>query len=82
MGLLVSARWVIGEELARGELVPLLPGYEVTFTDFAASASLLLPSASYVPRKVRALVDFLLPRFVDGPPSSRPRSAPERSLRV
>ncbi len=76
MGLLVSARWVIGRELARGELVPLLPEYEVTFTDFGASASLLLPSARYVPRKVRALIDFLGPRFAEGPPSSQKARLP------
>jgi len=69
MGVLMTARWVVGKELAEGRLVRLLPQYEMTFTDFGSGASILLPSRAYVPLKVRAFVDYLTPRFEGGAPS-------------
>lgn len=72
MGLLMTARWVVGPQLADGSLVQLLPDWSMTFTHFGSTASILLPSRAYVPLKTRALVEFLVPRFQGGPPSARP----------
>jgi DNA-binding transcriptional LysR family regulator len=57
------ADWPVADELERERLVDLLPGYDVTATTFGTAAWLLYPSREYLPRKVRASVDFLRGRL-------------------
>jgi len=59
MGPALLADWMIAEDLATGALVDLLPRWEATAADFDTSAWLLFPSGTYMPRKVRVLVDYL-----------------------
>lgn len=51
--------WLIGDDLAGGRLTACIPGWEVTATTFDTAAWLVYPSRSYVPGKVRAMIDFL-----------------------
>jgi DNA-binding transcriptional LysR family regulator len=63
MGPTLLVDWLIRDELAKGTLVDLFPDYEVTATDFETAAWLLYPSRSYLPRKVRVVIDFLRQEF-------------------
>jgi DNA-binding transcriptional LysR family regulator len=63
MGPALLVDWLIRDELAKGTLVDLFPGYEVTATDFETAAWLLYPSRAYLPRKVRVVIDFLRGEF-------------------
>ena len=65
MGLALLPRWLISEEIATGKLVKVLPDYEVTATDFNPIAWLVYPSRSYIPLKVRVLIDFLKEHLTD-----------------
>lgn len=51
--------WLINDDLAAGRLIHCLAGWEVTATTFDTAAWLVYPSRSYVPGKVRAMIDFL-----------------------
>ena len=68
MGIALLPRWVVWRELRDGALVDLFAEYDVTATDFDASAWLLFPSRQYLPLKVRVFVDFVLSRFQEGMP--------------
>jgi len=66
MGPALLADWLIREDLTKGRLIDLFPGYDVTATDFDTAAWLLYPSRAYLPRKVRAFIDFLKSEFGGG----------------
>ena len=59
MGPALMPDWLIGEDLAAGDLVDLLPGHDCAATAFETAAWALYPSRSYLPRKVRVMIDFL-----------------------
>lgn len=59
LGPCLLADWLVADDLAQGRLVDVLPGFEVTATTFDTAAWLLYPSREYLPRKVRATIDFL-----------------------
>lgn len=59
LGPVLLAGWLAGDDLRRGTLVDLFPRYDVTATDFNTAAWILYPSRAYVPRKVRAFIDFM-----------------------
>lgn len=63
MGAALLADWLIGEDVKAGALVDLFPAYDVSATSFDTAAWLLYPSRSYLPRKVRVMIDFLKQRF-------------------
>lgn len=63
MGPALLADWMVRDELASGALVVLFPEYAVTATDFETAAWLLYPSRTYLPRKVRVVIDFLRREF-------------------
>jgi DNA-binding transcriptional LysR family regulator len=69
MGVALLPRWVAARELVEGSLVELLPGYEAASSEFDLAAWAVYPPARYVPRKVRAFVDFLERRFRHGAPA-------------
>jgi DNA-binding transcriptional LysR family regulator len=58
-GIVVLSDWLVGDELRRGELVPVLEDYEATPTTFETGIWLIYPSRTHVPRKVTAFVDFI-----------------------
>ncbi|HEU4403865.1 MAG TPA: LysR family transcriptional regulator [Polyangiaceae bacterium] len=78
MGIALTPRWNVARELCEGALVALLPGYEATVSEFGLSAWALYPSARYVPRKVRAFVDFLKQKFRGGAPAEAELLSPPR----
>ena len=59
MGPVLLANWLVDEDIAAGRLVNLFPDYQVTATSFDTAVWLLYPSRSFLPLKVRAMVDFL-----------------------
>lgn len=63
MGLALLPEWLVQADLASGTLQAVLPDYEVTATDFDTAAWALYPAKSFVPRKVRVVIDFLRQRL-------------------
>ncbi|MGF1469610.1 MAG: LysR substrate-binding domain-containing protein [Sandaracinaceae bacterium] len=59
LGVTLLPRWNLLPELASGALVEVLTDYEATASAFNLAAWLVLPSRERVPRRVRALVDYL-----------------------
>ena len=51
--------WLVDAELERGQLVDIFPRHAVTATTFDTAAWLVYPSRSYLPGKVRVMIDFL-----------------------
>ena len=56
MGITRQPSFMVGEAIAAGRLIPLLTGYQMPTLTLSA----LFPSRSYLPAKVRLMVDFLL----------------------
>src|SRR5215510_2914097 len=48
-----------GASLKDGSLLDLFPGHDVSATDFETAAWILYPSRAYMPRKLRAGIDFI-----------------------
>ena len=59
MGPALLADWLVGDDIAEGRLVDLFPDHRVTATSFETAVWLLYPSRSFLPGKVRAMMDFL-----------------------
>ena len=59
MGPALLADWLVDEDLAAGRLIDLFPEFQVTATTFETAVWLLYPSRSFLPLKVRAMIDFL-----------------------
>lgn len=59
VGPVLLADWLVGKDITDGRLVDLFPEYECTATEFETGAWALYPSRSFLPRKVRAMIDFL-----------------------
>ncbi|HLZ67115.1 MAG TPA: LysR family transcriptional regulator [Aliidongia sp.] len=63
-GVIWQPTFLIGEDLAAGRLVRLLPGYRLPDIDILA----VYPSRRHLSAKVRAMVDFLAAAFHGTPP--------------
>lgn len=63
LGPALLADWMIDADLEQGSLVDLFPNHDVTATTFDTGAWLLYPSRTYLPTKVRAVIDFLRARL-------------------
>jgi len=59
LGPALMADWVIGSDVEAGRLVDLFPAYQVAASASISGACLLYPSRAYIPRKVRAVIDWL-----------------------
>jgi len=60
MGIVLQARWIVGDELHDGRLIDLFPEYEVSAQTIASPGVWILrPSRTYVPLKVRLFIDAL-----------------------
>jgi DNA-binding transcriptional LysR family regulator len=59
MGAALLPNWLVDEDIARGALVNCFPTHRVTATTFNTGAWLVYPSRSYLPNKVRVMIDFL-----------------------
>jgi len=69
LGPTLMADWLVDEDIRAGRLVDLFPGHDVTATQFDTAAWLIYPSRSFLPRKTRAMIDFLRERLT---PNQRP----------
>ena len=61
IGLVMAAPFLVGDLLASGALVPLLPGYRTEEVEINA----LFPHRRHLSAKVRAFIDMLIERFAD-----------------
>lgn len=59
LGPAMLADWLVADPLVDGRLIDLFPGLNVTPTSFTTAAWIVYPSRAFLPRKVRAMVDFL-----------------------
>jgi DNA-binding transcriptional LysR family regulator len=59
LGPALLADWLIDGDVARGRLVDLFPGLEASAGQFDSAVWLLYPAREHLPRRVRAMVDFL-----------------------
>lgn len=59
LGVAMLADWLIEQDIQDGNLISLLPEYDCTATVFDTAAWALYPNRSYLPRKVRVMIDFL-----------------------
>jgi len=66
-GLVYLPTFIVGEELARGELVPLLREWKTP----ALEARVVYPTRRFVSAKVRAFTEFLQEEFAGDPPWDR-----------
>jgi DNA-binding transcriptional LysR family regulator len=58
LGPALLSNWITEPELRAGRLVDLFPHHRATATNFETGAWLLYPSRQFLPRRVRAAVDF------------------------
>lgn len=58
-GIIREPDFIVGEDIRRGDLVPLMPDYHAGEIGIYA----VYPSRQYLPLKVRSLVDFLAGQF-------------------
>lgn len=63
LGPVLLADWLVGLDLSTGRLVDLFPDHECTATEFDTGAWALYPSRSFLPRKVRVMINFLRERL-------------------
>jgi len=66
LGPALLADWLVGRDIADGTLVDLYPAFDVTATRFDAGIWALYPSRSYLPQRVRVMLDFLRERLAPG----------------
>jgi len=55
--------WMIDDDIEQGRLVDLFAAFEVTATSFETAMWLIYATRSYLPRKVRTMIDFLKGEF-------------------
>ena len=73
-GIVLQPTFLIGDDLASGDLVPILPGY--TPDELAIQA--VYPHSRHLSAKVRSFVDFLVARFGHEPEWDRWQAAVDR----
>ncbi len=66
-GIMLRSLWDISLELARGQLVRVLPGYAMLEADI----HWLAPYRTDSPRRIRLLIDFLVAQFQEAPWEAR-----------
>ena len=59
------ANWMSEKELEEGTLVDVFPRYRATATNFETAAWLIYPTRTFLPRKVRLMIDYLKSRLSD-----------------
>jgi DNA-binding transcriptional LysR family regulator len=68
VGVVLQGDWIVGREIASGELVDLFPEHEATSSAFDNAIWIIQPAKARVPLKVKVFADFLLEQFRNGPP--------------
>lgn len=59
LGVALLADWTVADDIRKGRLVDVLPGWEASATDFATAAWIVYPTRDYVPARLRAFIDHL-----------------------
>lgn len=59
VGVTMLADWLIKDDLETGRLIDLFPEYSCSASDFDTAAWALYPSRTYLPQKVRVMINFL-----------------------
>ncbi len=59
LGPALLANWLVDEDIAAGRFIDLFPDYDAAATSFDTAAWILYPSRSFLPHKVRSVIDFL-----------------------
>ena len=67
-GIMAASEWSVGEELASGQLVRVLPEW---LYDWTSAVHIVMPPGRFVPAKMRAFIDRLVHEFTPEPPWSR-----------
>lgn len=57
-GIALLSDWLIGNDLASGNLVDVFPDYQISAENFDEGVWLTYPSKRYMPSNTRALIDF------------------------
>lgn len=63
LGPAMLADWLIRDDMKEQRLIDLFPDHDVTATTFDTGAWLVYPSRAFLPRKTRAIVEFLRERL-------------------
>lgn len=58
-GIALLSDWLIGDDLAKGEMVNVFPDHQISAENFDEGVWLTYPSKRYLPSNTRALIDFL-----------------------
>jgi DNA-binding transcriptional LysR family regulator len=66
LGPALLPSWLVDPEIAAGGLLDVFPNDAATATTFDTAAWLVYPSRSYLPNKVRVMIDFLRSRIAAG----------------
>jgi DNA-binding transcriptional LysR family regulator len=74
LGPTLLADWLVDPDLTAGRLVDLFPCHEVTAANFDAGVWVMYASRAYVPRRVRAVVEFLKQQIKAPPEPARARA--------
>ncbi len=67
-GIMVASEWSIGQDLASGRLVRVLPEWHY---DRTSAVHIVMPQGRFVPAKTRVFIDRLVREFTPDPPWSR-----------
>jgi DNA-binding transcriptional LysR family regulator len=67
-GIMVASEWSIGQDLAAGRLVRVLPDWRY---DWTSAVHIVLPPGKFVPAKTRVFIDRLVQEFMPTPPWNR-----------
>lgn len=59
LGPALLGDWMVGDDIASGELIDLFPDYTASTPSAPATAWAVYPSRNHVPAKVRVFIDFL-----------------------
>lgn len=59
LGVALLPNWLVDEDIRSNRMVRLLPEHDVAATTFDTAIWLIYPSRSYLPSKVRVMIDFL-----------------------
>lgn len=74
--------WLVQHDVTSGRLIDLFPDLEATPNDFDNAVWLLYPSRAYVPKRVRAFVDFIKQGIRDPRLRFAEREAPRAPARA
>jgi DNA-binding transcriptional LysR family regulator len=67
VGLSLQADWIVGKELATGELVDVFPKLDWSASLFDNTMFVILPPGSHIPRRTNSFVEYLRQAFKYGP---------------